>query len=203
MTIELEQMSISWIEHFAYCERQWGLISIEQVFDDNESTVRGHLTHRFVDTPGGVSRPGVRAERALPLWSNRLGLYGKADLVEFRGDVVFPVEYKSGRRAERPAVLQLAAQALCLEEMLGVQVPEGAIYLAATRDRVTFEITEDVRQDLEQTVDRLRCAHRAGRLGEPVDDARCGLCSLRDRCLPSLVRHPQRVRTLAAGTYRV
>ena len=105
-------------------------------FDDNEWTVRGHLTHRVVDQPGGVSRSGVRTERALPLWSDELGLNGKADVVEFRGRDAYPVEYKAGKRVERPAVLQLAAQAVCLEEMFGIAVPVGALYLAALRERV-------------------------------------------------------------------
>lgn len=202
MTGDPEQMPISWIEHFAYCERQWGLISLEGVFDDNESTVRGHLVHRVVDEPGGNSRSGVRTERALPLWSNRLGLYGVADVVELRGSTAYPVEYKAGRRAERPALLQLAAQAICLEEMLGCSVGEGAVYLAGLRERVHVEISEELRGDLESTVDRLREAHRSGRLRAPVDDPRCDLCSLNDRCLPGLVARPSRVRLIDKATYR-
>ena len=198
----LEQLPISWIEHFAYCPRQWGLIVVERVFDDNEWTVRGHLTHRVVDQPGGVSRSGVRTERALPLWSDRLGLTGKADVVEFRGAKIFPVEYKAGKRIERPAVLQLAAQALCLAEMFDTSVPAGALYLAALRERVPVEISPSIRDDLSRTVDQLRAAYSAGRLGDSVDDKRCKLCSLRDRCLPQLTKHRQSVAMLAASTYR-
>lgn len=198
----MEQVPISWIEHYAYCPRQWGLIALEAVFDDNELTARGHIVHRVADLPGGVTRPGVRIERALPLWSSRLGLHGKADVVEFRSGVPFPVEYKAGSRAERPAILQLAAQAVCLEEMFDVEVGAGAIYLAAKRDRVVVELTSEIRRDVEATVREIRVALAASRVGIPADDARCGRCSLRQRCVPHLAHNRRRVSALVPGTYR-
>ena len=172
-------------------------------FDDNEWTVRGHLTHRVVDQPGGVSRSCVRTESALPLWSDELGLNGKADVVEFRGRDAYPVEYKAGKRVERPAVLQLAAQAVCLEEMFGIAVPVGALYLAALRERVPVEISMSIRDDLARTIDQLRLAYSEAKLGDSVDDKRCKLCSLQDRCVPKLVKHRQSVAMLAASTYRL
>ena len=87
-------ISISALQHFAYCPRQCALIHVEQAFADNAHTARGQAVHRLVDTPGYEIKAGIKVERALPLWSDRLGLIGKADLVEFHADgTVFPVEY--------------------------------------------------------------------------------------------------------------
>lgn len=113
---------LSALQYWAYCPRQWALIHLEQVFEDNLYTQRGQAVHARVDQPGVELRPGLRVERALPVWSERLGLIGKADVVEFLPDgTAYPVEYKHGSRNKKAAVaacddLQLAAQALCLQE---------------------------------------------------------------------------------------
>ena len=195
----LEQLPISWIEHFAYCERQWGLIALEAVFDDNEATVRGHLTHREVDKPIKATQRGIRQERALPLWSRSLGLIGKADVVEFHGDQPVPVEYKAGNRLERPTELQLAAQGLCLEEMFGCSVPMGQVYLAGRRERHTVEIGDRLRDEVVETVSRMRQAWEESRIAKPVDDERCSRCSLNEKCLPTLSFNRRRVAALVVG----
>ena len=124
----LFDVPISAIEHSSYCPRQCALIQ-EQTFEENVYTVRGRLSHERVDSGDVETRPGVRVLRSLPLWSERLGLRGKADVVELRpSEPPFPVEYKVGRRHPPHADLQLCAQALCLEEMLGVEIPDGAVY---------------------------------------------------------------------------
>src|SRR5438552_3319316 len=111
---------ISALEHYSYCPRQCALIHQEQTFSENLYTLRGRAVHEQVDEPEAVVEKGVRVERALPLWSNRLGLVGKADVVEFRGETPYPVEYKHGPPREKEHdELQLCAQALCLEEMTG------------------------------------------------------------------------------------
>ena len=126
---ELLDVTISALEHFSYCPRQCALIHIEQTFEENVYTVRGRLSHERVDSGETETRPGVRVLRAIPLWSERLGLRGKADVVELRpGKPPFPVEHKVGRRHFPHADLQLCAQALCLEEMLETEVPTGAIF---------------------------------------------------------------------------
>ena len=89
---------ISALEHYSYCPRQCGLIHLEQVWSENVATTRGQIVHERVDEVGHETRPGTRLEFAMPLWSDQLGLVGRADLVEFRDDVPYPVEYKSGRR---------------------------------------------------------------------------------------------------------
>lgn len=114
-----DPIPLSALQHWAYCPRQWALIHLEQVFEDNLYTQRGQAVHARVDQPGVELRPGLRVERALPVWNERLGLIGKADVVEFLPDgTAYPVEYKHGSRNKKPAIaacddLQLAAQALC------------------------------------------------------------------------------------------
>ena len=121
---------ISALEHYSYCPRQYALIHQEQTYDENLYTLRGRAVHKQVDEPEYEVAHSVRVERALSLWSDRLGLIGRADVVEFHGATPYPVEYKHGpRRQKEHDDLQLCAQALCLEEMTGQDVPEGAIML--------------------------------------------------------------------------
>jgi CRISPR-associated exonuclease Cas4 len=112
---EDDLLPISGLQHYSYCPRQWALIHIEQTFDENVYTLRGRAVHQYVDTPDSRTEVGVRIERSLPLYSRRLGLVGKADVVEFLSDgTPYPVEYKHGPR--RPKIhddIQLAAR-LCV-----------------------------------------------------------------------------------------
>lgn len=178
---------VSAIEHFSYCPRQCGLIHIENVFDENIFTLRGRQAHERVDEADAELRDGCIVECALPLWSDRLGLQGKADVVEFHSDgTVFPVEYKFGRhRAKVHDDLQICAQALCLEEMLDLSVPKGAIYYYSSRRRREVEFTSQLRAETERVIQGIRLMQREGVLPPPVDDARCPDCSLVDACLPS------------------
>ena len=118
---ELLQVPISALQHYVYCPRQCALIHVEQTFDDSVFTQRGQQLHERAHEASSETVDGVRVERAVPLWSERLGLVGVADVVEFDGPVVRPVEYKAGRRKPgRHDDVQVCAQALCLEEMLGI-----------------------------------------------------------------------------------
>jgi CRISPR-associated exonuclease Cas4 len=132
---EVIDVPISALEHYSYCPRQCGLIHVEQTFEENLFTVRGQIAHERVDAASDRIERGVKVARGIPLWSDRLGLQGKADLVEFRPEGPFPVEYKVGRRAGTHPDLQLCAQALCLEEMLAQAVPRGAIFYHGTHCR--------------------------------------------------------------------
>ncbi len=126
---------ISALEHYAYCPRQCALIHVEQTFDENIYTLRGRFAHERVDAAITREEDGVRVERALPLFSRRLRLTGRADVVEFRGATPLPVEYKLGKRRQwQYEAIQVCAQGMCLEEMLGISVPVGAIYYVSTRD---------------------------------------------------------------------
>jgi CRISPR-associated exonuclease Cas4 len=198
-----DPIPLSALQHWAYCPRQCGLIHLEQQFAENIHTARGHAVHQLVDTPGEEVRRGVRIERALPLWSDRLGLIGKADLVEFHPDgTVFPVEFKHGRKRGRVADdLQLAAQALCLEEMLGRPVPRGAIFHASSHRRREVVITAALRSLVEQTASAIRAMLASARLPPPVHDARCKECSLRELCQPEVAAAAARQRAELAHMF--
>ena len=184
-----DPVPLSALQHWIYCPRQCGLIHLEQQFEDNVHTARGQAVHHLVDTPGYEVKRGVRVERALPLWSDRLGLIGKADLVEFHPDGrIYPVEFKHGRKRGRiHDDIQLAAQAMCLEDMLGRPVPQGAIYHASSHRRREVDITEDLRALVRETADAIRAMLASGILPPPVNDARCRECSLREICQPELL----------------
>ncbi len=181
-----DPVPLSALQHWVYCPRQCGLIHLEQAFEDNIHTARGQAVHRLVDAPGYEIKAGAKVERSLPLWSDRLGLIGKADLVEFHPDgTVFPVEFKHGRKRQKTHDdIQLAAQAMCLEDMLGRSVPFGAIYHASSHRRREVAITPALRELVIETAEAIRAMLTAGVLPPPVFDARCRECSLKDICQP-------------------
>lgn len=186
-----EPISISALQHWHYCPRQCGLIHLEQVFADNIHTQRGQAVHSTVDVPGQETRKGMRVERALPLWSESLGLIGKADAVEYPdGLTPYPVEYKHGSKHKSARVaecddVQLTAQALCLEEMTGRGVPEGAIYYASSKRRRVVVIDARLRQLVIDAIQAVRAMLRSGRLPSPSFDERCEKCSLFELCQPA------------------
>lgn len=188
-------ISLSALQHWAYCPRQCGLIHLEQAFDDNLHTLRGNSVHARVDQPGVETARGVRVERALPLWHDELGLIGKADVVEFSSTgTPYPVEYKQGSRDKTKDIadcddLQLAAQALCLAFMTGHAVPEGAIYYASSKRRRIVPITPVLQQAVIHTAQQVRHLLSTQQLPPPLIGAtaaqRCKGCSLNERCQPS------------------
>jgi CRISPR-associated exonuclease Cas4 len=189
-----DPIALSALQHWAYCPRQCGLIHLEQAFDENLHTQRGRALHSQVDQPGLELRRGLRVERALPLWSDALGLIGKADVVEFEPDgTPYPVEYKHGSRHKAAEIaacddLQLAAQALCLEEMTSRAVSEGALFYASSKRRRVVPITDALRDEVRSTALAVRTMLASGALPPPTqDERRCRGCSLRDRCQPQAV----------------
>ena len=179
---------ISSLNQYAYCPRRCGLILVEGEFEDNIHTVRGTAEHEHVDQVAYETRQsGARVEYALPVWSDRLGLVGKCDVVEFWPDgTVYPVEYKHGARKKwMNDDIQLAAQAMCLEEMLGRPVTHGAIYHASSHRRREVAITPELRQGVEQTTAAIRAMLQGGQLPPPLNDARCRECSLIEICEPA------------------
>lgn len=182
---------VSALQHYVYCPRQCALIHVERVWEENVYTLRGRRAHEHADLPGGMVRDGVRVERALPIWSERLGLIGQADVVEFLPDgTPYPVEYKVGPRLARKAdEVQLCAQAMCLEEMFGRPVPEGALYYHGSRRRRTVRFTMSLREEVERVTRQVRYLLRWNVLPPPVADRRCDRCSLVDACLPFALRN--------------
>lgn len=202
---ETDPIPLSALQHWAYCPRQCGLIHLEQAFEDNIHTARGQAVHHLVDEPGYEMKAGVKVERALPLWSDRLNLIGKADLVEFHPDgTVFPVEFKHGRkRAKVHDDIQLAAQAMCLEDMLDRAVAKGAIYHASSRRRREVDITPELRRLVTETADAIRAMLASGKLPPPANDGRCKECSLKDICQPEAVAATLRQHDLHDNLYSV
>ena len=202
---EPDPLPLSALQHWAYCPRQCGLIHLEQAFDDNLHTQHGRAVHAQVDQPGLELRRGLRIERALPLWSDVLGLVGKADVVEFEPDgTPYPVEYKHGSRHKAADIaacddVQLAAQALCLEEMTGRTVSEGALYYATSRRRRVVAIGADLRAQVKRTAAEVREMLASGRLPPPTADVRrCKGCSLRERCQPEALARLREPSTASA-----
>ncbi|KAB2318060.1 CRISPR-associated protein Cas4 [Betaproteobacteria bacterium SCN1] len=196
--IEADPVPLSALQHWAYCPRQCGLIHLEQAFANNIHTARGQAVHHLVDTPGYEIKSGVRVERALPLWSDRLNLVGKADLVEFHPDGrIYPVEFKHGaKRQKNWDDLQLAAQAMCLEDMLGRPVTHGAIFHASSHRRREVEITATLRDLVIDTAAAIRTMLASGKLPPPVNDARCKECSLKEICQPQAIADRDQQRLL-------
>jgi CRISPR-associated exonuclease Cas4 len=193
---------ISAIEHYSYCPRQCALIHVEQTYDENVYTVRGTLAHERVHAGVETASGDVRIKRDVPLWSDRLRIRGKADLVEFRPEGPYPVEYKVGRRRGKHADLQLCAQALCLEEMLGVTVPLGAIYSHRERRRHEIEIDAELRRQTIAVIEEIRVLLRSQQLPPVLKDARCRRCSLKDACLPHVVGERARLQGLQSVLFQ-
>jgi CRISPR-associated exonuclease Cas4 len=187
---EDDLIQLSALQHYVFCQRQCALIHIEQVWSESGLTAEGRIMHEKVHEQDRESRGNVRIEYGVPLRSLRLGLIGKADVVEFRriGKDTwqpFPVEYKRGKpKLDHCDMIQLCAQALCLEEMLSVSILKGAIFYGRTRRRLDVSFDDALRRETE---DAAKGAHKliaSGMTPPPVYEKRCKSCSLIDECLP-------------------
>jgi CRISPR-associated exonuclease Cas4 len=190
-------LPISALQHWSYCPRQCALIHIEQQFVENVHTLRGQAVHARVNVPEIEILPGRTVERAMPLWNERIGLIGKADVVEFLSDgTPYPVEYKHGpKRKKLHDELQLCAQALCLEEMLGRTVTMGAIYHASSKRRREVAIDQNLRASTLAAITLTRALLAQNTLPVPANDARCNACSLIALCQPDLAAIARAVKT--------
>lgn len=192
-------LPLSALNDFLYCQRRAALKYIDGLRGDNEHTVLGNLAHAYVDSPGYEQRAGWELLRALPLFSDTLGLTGKADLVEVLRDpatgnitAARPVEYKKGpQRRWNNDDVQLCAQALCLEEMFGFSIPEGAVFHAASQHRrnVTFDNT--LRAQTRAALAGLRALIATAIIPAAELKPQCDGCSLRVICLPEKAASPQ------------
>lgn len=198
----------------AFCERQWALIHLEQVWQENDRTMEGKHLHERADDPFlNESRGNIRSVRGMPLLSHRLKLRGVADVVEFHTETLHPgtngegkacalpdrdgfwrpvpVEYKRGapKFDDRDAV-QLCAQAMALEEMMDVSISEGFIFYGQKRRRHKICFTEALRERTTQLAERMYGLLQQGVTPRASRGKRCSLCSLMDLCLPRLgTRH--------------
>ena len=196
-----DYLMISGIQHFKFCRRQWALIHIEQQWAENAHTAVGELMHKKVHDPTlREKRRDVIIARALPISSRELGISGECDLVEFhrcedgiklhghRGYYsVYPVEYKKGKpKISEEDKLQLAAQAMCLEEMFMTEIPEGALFYGETRRREPVEITEVLRNEVKSMFREMHEYYVRKYTPKVKYSKACNACSLKDICLPKL-----------------
>ena len=210
MFSEDELIPLSALQHLLFCERQCALIHIEQAWAENRFTAEGRIMHERVDEAGRESRGRVRTVNGLPLRSLRLGLSGKADAVEFHreGDDVsgdasvwqpFPVEYKRGKPKQNDCdLVQLCAQALCLEEMLEVAVPEGALYYGKPRRRLVVVFAEALREKTREAARRLHELINSGHTPQARYEKKCESCSMLSVCMPKVTGSHRSVRRYMA-----
>lgn len=191
-TVEEEKLPLSFLNDFLYCERRAALKAVEGVRGTNEHTVVGDSVHEQADVPGYETVRGVTLLRALPVWSERLGLSGKCDVVERHPDgSLVPVEFKKGRRRKFDNDdAQLCAQALCLEEMFGRDIHHGAIFHAKSKRRREVEFTEDLRRFTEKTIEAVHRLIEEEAVPNAVHKPQCSECSLFDHCMPEITSSP-------------
>ena len=191
---------LSALQHQLFCPRQCALIHVEQIWREDAATAEGRLLHERVDAGGRETRPGIRVARSVALRSFALGVSGIADVVEFHGagrgerGRPVPVEYKRGKpKAHRADEVQLCAQAICLEEMFGLAVPDGALFYGETRRRLVVPFDGTLRA-LTARVAAEACAMIAeGRTPLPVKTPACRRCSLQEACQPERLERPPAV----------
>ena len=203
---EADLIPISALQHTLYCPRQCALIHVEQVWAENRFTAEGRILHEKSDQPGREKRRGLRTITAMPLRSWVLGVSGIADVVELHDvqgkPMPFPIEYKRGRRKRWDNdEVQLCAQAICLEEMLGVTVPAGAVYSVKSRRRREVAFSASLRQRTADAAGRLHHLLTTSTAPPPVLLPKCGGCSVREICMPDLVSAENRYHRAAAELF--
>ena len=200
-----DPIPLSALQHYLYCPRQCALIHVERLWAENRQTAEGRVLHDRADQPMAEQRHGVRTVTAMPLSAPALGIAGVADVVEFHDDgdreTPYPVEYKRGRpKMHRADEVQLCAQALCLEAMFGVDVPEGALFHGATRRRQVVSFDAELRSI---TLDAIRATRELLASGRTplarYEPRRCDACSLLDLCQPRLLARAREVQRWVEG----
>lgn len=198
---EEDWLALSGIQHFSFCKRQWALIHIEQLWSENYLTTAGHLEHeRAHDYAASESRGDTLIMRDLRVYSRALGITGACDVVEFHKSndgvplhgrdglwLPYPIEYKHGKSKTIDADrLQLCAEAMCLEEMLACDIPEGALFYRQTKRRERVKLDEDLRNMVEADFLQMHDLFSRGWTPKVKQTRSCSSCSLRDLCLPEL-----------------
>lgn len=192
---------ISGIQHFIFCRRQWALIHIEQLWSENYFTIDGQIKHEKVDKGNLFEfKNDTRIIRSMPIISHKLRIQGKCDVVELKPDdagfyfskynkkyKVYPIEYKRGKpKMDESDTMQLLAQAICLEEMLGLEIEEGACFYFETRRRENILFTKELRGRLKEIIVEMNNYYDRKYTPKVKKTSKCKSCSLRDLCLPEI-----------------
>lgn len=200
---EEDFLQLSGLQHFKFCRRQWALIHIENQWAENYRTTDGKILHENAHNGDfSESRGDVLITRDMRVFSPTLGVSGACDVLEFhRGSVgislkgkegvwqPYPVEYKRGRPKEDTAdTLQLCCQAMCLEEMLCCEIREGALYYGETRRRQRIFFTQELRQEVQTLLAEMHALYDRGWTPKVKPTKACNACSLKELCLPKLMR---------------
>ena len=200
---EEDYLQLSGLQHFKFCRRQWALAYIEQQWAENFRTVDGALMHQNAhDTGFRESRGDLFITRGVSVFSPTLGVSGQCDVLEYhRGSAgipirgkeglwqPFPVEYKRGSpRDDTGDTLQLCGQAMCLEEMLCCEIPEGALYYGEIRRRVPVAFTSELRDEVRGMLDLMHDLYRRGHTPKVKPNKSCNACSMKELCLPRLMK---------------
>ena len=208
---EDDLLPLSGLQHLLFCERQCALIHIEQVWAENVLTAEGRIMHERVHEESRESRGDVRIEFGMPLRSLRLGLIAKADVVEFHRDKEldddvwrpFPVEYKRGKpKKDNYDKVQLCGQALCLEEMLEVEIPAGALFYGRTRRRQDVIFDSVLREETEDAAKRFHELVESGSTPKAVYMKKCDKCSMYDLCMPKTVEKARSINSYLVDAIR-
>ena len=201
MTMDEEFLMISGIQHFIFCRRQWALIHVEQLWNDNLRTVEGEIIHEkchdesFVET-----RKDLLTCRGMRIFSKRLNVSGQTDVVEFKrsknGVNLFgheglwqpcPIEYKRGKPKEDLSdILQLCTQVICLEEMLFCDIAEGYLFYHEVHRREKVIVTKELRQQVFAIFEEMNSYYSRGYTPKAKYSKKCRNCSLKDLCLPKI-----------------
>ena len=200
----MDPLPLSTINDFLYCRRRAALKLIEGTRSENIHTARGDIAHEHADLAGYEVVKGVKLLRALPVFSDRLGLSGKCDIVEQHSDgSLVPVEFKLGKRREfENDDAQVCAQALCLEEMFACKIARGAVFHAASKRRREIEFSAELRALTEQAITDLRALFETGVVPAAKFEPRCEECSLYEICLPRLTAQPRRLERAARELFQ-
>jgi CRISPR-associated exonuclease Cas4 len=202
---EAEVLPLSALQHFLYCPRQCALIHIEKVWEENRFTAEGRVMHSRVDSGDSGKRGQVSEDRSVPIRSQSLGLYGVADVLEMRPSpggksIPFPVEYKRGSpKIEHWDRVQLCAQGMCLEEMLDVQIPEGAIFYGTPRRRENVTFDQELRELVYTSCQQMHNMIIKGLTPQVEYGQRCRGCSLARMCMPKLSKKQKVEKYLLKG----
>jgi len=201
MYTEDDLLMLSALQHLLFCPRQCALIHIEQLWSENRLTAEGRILHERVHTAARESRRKIRVEFDLPIRSFTLGISGRADVVEFHQKEngiwqPFPVEYKRGRpKGDDSDRVQLCAQAMCLEEMLNVSVPKGALFYGKKQRRMEVALDASLRRKTTETATALHGLFESAVTPPPVYSRRCERCSFVDLCLPKILGKKRKVQS--------